>query len=411
MKNYKMTKLSCYCAYLTMSSIFSLPPILFVTFHDMYGISYTLLGTLVLINFCTQLTIDLVFTFFPKYFNPKITVTVMPLLTALGLGAYTVLPVLFPQNAFWGLSIGTVIFSVASGLCECFISPIIAACPSENPERDMAKLHSLYAWGVFSVVIISSAFLTLFGAENWMYLTLFFAALPIISSVMFFFSSIPDMKSSNQNIKIKHSKKTLALGLLFACIFLGSASENVMTNWISGFIENSLQISKKWCDIIGLALFALLLGLTRTLYSKYGKNISRVLLLGMTGAFICYITVGISTNTAVCLIACAVTGICTSMLWPGTLIFMEENMSGLGVTAYALMAAGGDMGASVAPQLMGYTVDAVSSSEIALTLSEKIGLSAEQIGMKAGMFLSALFPLIGIAVVIITVRFFKKQKQ
>ena len=69
--NFKRTKLACYTAYFTMSSIFSLPPILFVTLRDMYGISYTLLGTLVLTNFFTQLSIDLIFTFFSKYFNVK----------------------------------------------------------------------------------------------------------------------------------------------------------------------------------------------------------------------------------------------------------------------------------------------------------------------------------------------------
>lgn len=44
-----------------MSSIFSLPPLLFVTLREAYGISYTLLGTLVLTNFCTQLIVDLIF--------------------------------------------------------------------------------------------------------------------------------------------------------------------------------------------------------------------------------------------------------------------------------------------------------------------------------------------------------------
>lgn len=51
--NYKRTKLACYTAYFTMSSVFSLPPLLFVTLHELYDISYTLLGTLVLTNFCT----------------------------------------------------------------------------------------------------------------------------------------------------------------------------------------------------------------------------------------------------------------------------------------------------------------------------------------------------------------------
>lgn len=62
--NDRRTKLTCYFTNLVMSSVFSLPPLLFAAFREMYGISYTLLGTLVLINFCTQLGIDLIFSFF-----------------------------------------------------------------------------------------------------------------------------------------------------------------------------------------------------------------------------------------------------------------------------------------------------------------------------------------------------------
>ena len=36
---YKRTKLACYYTYLATSSIFSLPPLLFVTFREMYGMS------------------------------------------------------------------------------------------------------------------------------------------------------------------------------------------------------------------------------------------------------------------------------------------------------------------------------------------------------------------------------------
>ena len=95
-KNYARTKLSCYFSYLSMATPFSLPPLLFVTFREMYGISYTLLGTLVLINFCTQLTIDLVFSFFSRYFNIHLTVKVMPILTSLGLIIYATEKIMVP---------------------------------------------------------------------------------------------------------------------------------------------------------------------------------------------------------------------------------------------------------------------------------------------------------------------------
>jgi hypothetical protein len=97
------------------------------------------------------------------------------------------------------------------------------------------------------------------------------------------------------------------------------------------------------------------------------------------------------------------------MLWPGTLILMEEKVKGVGVAAYALMAASGDLGASVAPQLLGIVTDAVSSSSIALEMSKTLNLTVEQIGLKAGMLVTAIFPLIGAIVVIIAMRYFKKQ--
>ena len=68
-KNFKLTRIACFTAYIAAASAFALPPLLFVTFREMYGISYTLLGTLILINFCTQLAIDLIFTFFTRYFS------------------------------------------------------------------------------------------------------------------------------------------------------------------------------------------------------------------------------------------------------------------------------------------------------------------------------------------------------
>ena len=98
--NYNLTKFACYTSYFTMSSVFSLPPLLFVTLHGMYGISYTLLGTLVLTNFCTQLAIDLVFTFFAKYFNVAKTVRVMPLITSAGLFIYAFSPFIFPNAVY-----------------------------------------------------------------------------------------------------------------------------------------------------------------------------------------------------------------------------------------------------------------------------------------------------------------------
>lgn len=408
--NYSKTKLSCYFAYLSMASIFSLPPILFVTFREMYGISYTLLGTLVLINFCTQLTIDLIFSFFAKYFNIHKTVKIMPLLTSLGLTIYAIIPSLFPQYAYVGLIIGTIIFSISAGLSEVLLSPLVAALPSEHPDKDMSMLHSLFAWGVFSVVIISTIFLNIFGRKNWMYLTVFLAVFPLIASYLFATSPMPEMNLSHDSNTKSAKKHHFGLALCVACIFLGSCAENTMSNWISSYMENALHISKTVGDILGMALFATLLGLTRNWYAKYGRNISNFLLGSMIGAVICYLVVGLSGNVIFSFIACVLTGCCTSMLWPGTLILMEEKMPNLGVAAYALMAAGGDFGASIAPQLLGIIVDKVSVSDWASQLGITLSLSSEQIGMKVGMLIAAIFPLFGTILLMFMKKYFKNTQ-
>lgn len=411
-KNYKRTKLACYCAYFTMSSIFSLPPLLFATLQDMYGISYTLLGTLVLTNFCTQLIVDLIFTVFTKYFNVKKVVRIMPLITSAGMLIYAFSPVLFPQNTYIGLLIGTILFSVSAGLSEVLLSPVIAAIPSDNPQKDMSLLHSLYAFGVFTVVVISTLFLRFFGAENWMYLTVFWALLPISASVLFMLSPMPDMDVSNSGEGTKGTKRrALALAICVGSIFFGSCAENAMSNWVSTYMENALHVDKTFGDILGVAMFAILLGIARISYAKFGKNIMRVLLGGMIGAAVCYLIAGISTNVIFAFVACILTGLFTAMLWPGTLIMMEENLPGLGVAAYALMAASGDLGASIAPQLLGIVVDNVSASGFAAELGASLSLSAEQIGLKAGMLVTAIFPILGTAVLIFAVHYFKKQRK
>ena len=406
--NYNKTRFACFYTYLATASIFSLPPILFVTFREMYDVSYTLLGTLVLANFCTQLIVDLIFSFFGKHFNPHTALKVMPVLTSLGLLIYALIPSLFPQIAYGGLLIGTVIFSVSAGLCEVLLSPTVAALPSKNPERDMSMLHSLYAYGVVTVVTVSTVFLQIFGRENWMYLTIFWAILPLISCFLFCTSPLPEMDLSHSPAAGGGKSRTAGMALCVLCIFLGSAAENTMTNWVSGFIENALHIPKAVGDILGLTLFAILLGLGRTMYAKRGKNISSVLLLGMIGATICYVTAAISPIPVISMIACVLTGLCTSMLWPGTLILMEEKYPNPGVAAYALMAAGGDFGASVAPQMMGVIVDSVAASSLAERLSGPLALSAEQIGMKAGILISAIFPLLGIGLLLYIRKYFKK---
>ena len=67
---------------------------------------------------------------------------------------------------------------------------------------------------------------------------------------------------------------------------------------------------------------------------------------------------------------------------------------------FALMAAGGDLGASVGPELVGIITDAVSANVGLVEFATTLGLTAEQLGMKCGLLIGALFALIAIPVYI-----------
>ena len=406
--NARRLKLACYTSNISGAVIANLSPVLFLTFREIYGISYSLLGLLVLINFVTQLGIDLIFSFFSHRFNIAKTVRAMPLLGMLGLVIYAVWPFLFPSYAYVGLVIGTVIFSAAGGLGEVLISPLVAAVPSEDPDREMSKLHSVYAWGSVGVIVISTLFLLLFDRSNWQYLVLAFSLVSFASFLLFLGASIPKMETPKQASGAFKMLLDRGVWLCIFAIFLGGAAECTMAQWSSGYIEAALGIPKIFGDLFGVALFSVMLGLGRTLYAKHGRNIGRVLTLGAIGATACYFIAAVSSVPVVGLLACALTGLCTSMLWPGNLVVASSRFSQDGVFIYAMMAAGGDLGASVAPQLLGVITDAVIASPRAAAIAVDLSLSPEQLGMKLGMLFGMLFPLCGIFVYL---HIWRRQKR
>jgi len=397
-QNYRRVKYACYATNVSLALIGTLPPLLFLTFRSDYGISYSQLGLFVLVNYCTQLTIDLIFSFFSYKFNISKIVRITPMLTVAGLLIYALWPWLLPDSSFVGLLIGTVVFSASGGFTEVLISPVIAAIPADDPDREMSKLHGVFAWGAVFIVIFSSAFLQIAGSAHWQWLVLLFTLIPLTSCILFSRSQLPRMQTPDRVSGALAYMKNGSLWLCVAAIFLGGASECTMSQWCSGYLEQALGIPKVWGDVFGVALFSVMLGTGRTLYAKFGKNIARVLLLGAVGAFVCYLT-AVATNLPLLgLAACAFTGFCVSMLWPGSLIVSTDRFPTGGVFIFAMMAAGGDFGASVGPQLVGVVTDLTLAAPAAAQLCARLGLTAEQLGMKLGLLVGAIFPLLAIPV-------------
>lgn len=408
MINIKRIKAACYSMNVAMAVIGNLPPILFLTFHNKFNISFSLLGLLVLLNFSTQLLVDLVFSFFSHKFNIPATVKLTPLISVVGLLVFVIWPTVFPSGAYLGFVLGTIIFSASSGLAEVLLSAVIAALPSDNPDRDMSSLHSIYAWGAVGVVSLGSLFLLVFSSDAWQILTLLFTLVPLLSFILYLGAELPPLTVGGKTDGSHSLYTNKVMWLSVIAIFLGGAIECTMAQWASSFAEVALGIPKIYGDVFGVALFALTLGLGRTFYAKYGKNIEKVLVLGVIASSVCYLTAVFSPSPIIALIACALTGFSASMLWPGNIIAISDRIPTGGVVMFALMAAGGDLGASVGPELVGIITDTVAANPRMLSLATELGMSGEQLGMKCGLLVGAIFSLIAIPLYIAV---FKNRKK
>lgn len=391
--SYGRLKLACYITNVSMSVVANLAPILFLGFHDLYNISYALLGLLVLVNFSTQLIVDLIFSFFSHKFNFSLSLKLTPVLTVIGLTVFALAPVIFPSAPYVGLVIGTVIYAASGGLGEVLISPIIAAIPADDPDREVSKLHSIYAWGVVFVVPLVSFFILFFTINMWQLLVFICSLIPLTASLLFIGTRLPELNTPERVSGVIEHLKNPTLILCIVAIFLGGASECTMSQWASSYIEGALGVDKIYGDIFGVTLFAAMLGLGRTLYSKLGRSPERILLFGSIGAVICYLVAALSKNSIVGLIACALTGLAVSMLWPGTLIAASDRIPTGGVFVYAVMAAGGDLGASLGPQMVGAIADTLSLNT---DLASSLSMTPDELGLRAGILIGALFPAIAI---------------
>lgn len=398
MKNYNRTKYACYLGNMSMAAVANITPLLFIPLREMYGLSYTLLGSLVLINFITQLLIDIIFSLYSSKFNIELTVKVTPIITLIGMFLFAMAPILFPNNIYIGLVIGTMISSASSGLSEVLVSPVVAAIPSENPDREMSFLHSIYAWGVVVVVIISTVFLRVLGNDRWQWLLVIWSVIPFTAVMLYIKADLPEMSSTETSNNIFRLLKQPYFILCLLCIFFGGASECTMAQWSSGYLERAMVVEKVWGDIFGVAMFGLTLGLGRTLHAKYGRNIYKVLFTGAIVATICYITITVTNVPAISILACATTGFCVSMMWPGSLIAASDRFQTGGVMMFALLAAAGDLGASVGPWFVGRVTDVSMESRFIINLASKWNMTTEQVGLKCGILSATIFPVMAVIV-------------
>jgi fucose permease len=395
-RNYRRTTFSCFVGIFVQAIITNLTAILFIPMMDLYGFSYVHLGILVGINFTSQVSADLFLSAIVDKVGYRRLVLPACVLAFVGLLFFGLSPALFPGHVYAGIVVATVVFAFASGLLEVLLSPIVAAIPGSDKGPAMSLMHSFYAWGQVATIILTSLSIFLFGGAAWPYIAMMWAAVPLAAFLLFVGAPFPEIIADEHRLNLKDLifKPFYLLALL--AIFAGGASEIVMNQWSSTFMERGLSLPKLTGDLLGMCGFAAMLGLGRLLHGAFGArfDIHRLLVRGSLLAAACYVVVALSPWSALSVAACVLCGFAVSLLWPGTLVVSSDRFPLAGAWMFAILAVAGDVGAAVGPWLTGQVIDANMASPVVRLLSDTLGVSMEQGAIRFGLLIAVVFPLV-----------------
>lgn len=361
MKNqYNKTVVACFVGYIVQAIINNFVPLLFLTFQRSYGIPLSQITLLVTLNFAMQLAVDLASVAFVDRIGYRASMILAHVFAAAGLLLLTVLPELLP-NPFIGILCAVMVYAVGGGLLEVLVSPVVEACPSDNKEKAMSMLHSFYCWGHVGVVALSTAFFAIFGISHWKVMAVLWAVIPLLNIIAF--AKVPMaslIQEGEKGYSLRELFQVKVFWVLLIMMICAGASEQAVSQWASTFAEKGLGISKAAGDLAGPMSFAVLMGLSRVFYGKYGDKIEldRFMIASSVLCIASYLLISLSPSPVVSLIACAVCGLSVGIMWPGTFSKSAATLPRGGTAMFALLALGGDVGCSGGPTLVGF----VSSS-------------------------------------------------
>lgn len=388
--SYKTTMLGCFTGYIVQAIIVNFAPLLFVFFQDAYQIPLSRITLLLTMNFIVQLTTDFLSTQFVDRIGYRTSMVVAHLCAASGLICLTILPEL--MDPFVGLLIGVCIYAVGGGIIEVLVSPIVESCPTDNKEKAMSLLHSFYCWGLVGVVLISTVFFRVFGIQNWKYMALIWAVVPLCNAVLFLKTPIkPLIAPGEQGMTVPQLFKNKTFWLLIVMMVCAGASENGVVLWSSAFAEKGLKIDKTLGDIAGPMAFAVVMGIARNIHGKYGEkmNLDKLMLGSTVLCVISYLMTTLFRSPVINLIGCGLCGIAVAIMWPGTLSKASATLPTGGTAMFALLALAGDVGCTAGPTLVGFVSDGFGGN------------------MKAGILAGIVFPV----VLLISLFLWKKPKK
>jgi fucose permease len=404
---YKNTLYACYFGLITQAIVNNIAPLLFIIFQNEFKISFEMIGRLILINFGTQIISDFIATKYADKIGHRRALVLAHAFCAVGLISLGVLPKLLP-SPYVGLVTAVVIYAVGGGFIEVMASPVVESLPGDTKAKAMSLLHSFYCWGQMAVVLITTILIKVLGVQIWFILPVLWAAIPIYN--LFQFIKVPLMPALPEEHKtpLKQLFSSRAFIIALLLMMCAGSSELTMSQWSSLFAEKGLQVPKLIGDLLGPCLFAVLMGIGRTIYGIWGHkmNLRKTLMASAALCVVCYAVTVFIQIPIISLLGCAACGFAVSLMWPGTISLTTETFPKGGIAMFGLLAIFGDLGAAIGPWLAGFFADLAQKSQGLVAIGEAYSLNPDQLGLKAGLLTAMIFPL----VLLIGVTILKKER-
>ena len=374
---YKHTLRACYLGYITQAIVNNLAPLLFIIFQNQYHISFEMIGRLILINFGTQIVADILSVKYVDRIGYRKAAVMAHIFCSIGLMSLGVLPLIMPVP-YMGLVIAVMIYAIGGGIIEVLVSPIVEFLPGDEKASTMSLLHSFYCWGQVGVVLLTTLLLKVIGSSYWFVLPILWAFIPLYNIKNFLKVPIIEPHEDAPTMSIGELLSTRGFVIALLLMLCAGASEITMSQWSSLFAEKGLQVPKVVGDLLGPCLFAVLMGIGRSIYGIWGHkiNLNRALMASGILCVICYAVTIFVQNPLISLLGCAVTGLSVSLMWPGTFSVTSATYPMGGTAMFGMLAIFGDIGAAVGPWIAGVVSDAVG------------------LGLKAGLLVAIVFPVI-----------------
>ena len=342
------------------------------------------LSALITVNFVTQLVVDVLAGKFVDRIGYKPCIIAAHLAALAGLLALGLLPTRVP-DPYLAILAAIFLYALGGGLIEVMVSPIVEVCPSEHKAKAMSLLHSFYCWGQLGTVAISTLFLFAFGTGSWPVLACLWAIVPAIGIAMFAGAPMPRIvPEGTATMRFADLSKKPVFYLMFLMMLCAGAAEQGMSQWASAFAESGLGVTKVIGDLAGPAAFALMMGLSRTIYGVLGHRLDLTAFIA-SSSVLCvamYLTAALTTAPVLGLLACALTGFSVGIMWPGTFSMAADAMPGGGTLMFALLAVAGDLGCAGGPAVVGLVASANGDS------------------LKTGLLFGSMFALVLLACVV-----------